>query len=187
MDMKEIEDQINLCKKCELSKTRTNTVPGKGNFNAKVMFIGEAPGHWEDIKGEPFVGRGGQLLTKTLEEIGIKREDVFITNIAKCRPPENRRPTRQEIETCTPFLDKQLEVMSPKVLVTLGATASKYIVEKFGFTWTAMMKENGKAYKINTLQGSMTLLPVLHPAAVLRNSNLKEMFIDALKKILCLI
>ncbi len=187
MNLNEIKNQIFNCTKCELHKTRTNTVPGKGNYNAKVIVIGEAPGRFEDLQGEPFVGRGGNLLTKCLSEVGINREDVFITNIVKCRPPENRRPTKIESKACTPFLDMQIEAINPKVIVTLGAVSGEYISKKFNCTWTAMLKENGKPKKVNTLTNQLILLPILHPAAVLRDPNKKGIFISALKTLLTLI
>lgn len=174
---------IQNCKNCKLHKTRTNTVPGMGNPNSCVVFVGEAPGRWEDLKGLPFVGRAGKLLDEVLGSFGITRENIFITNIVKCRPPENRRPEKDEIETCTCYLDRQIEAISPKVIAPLGATAGEYICKKYGLPWTAMLKENAQAKQINTIFGALNIVPVIHPAAVLRNINNKYLLESAIEKI----
>ncbi|MBR9689981.1 MAG: uracil-DNA glycosylase [Candidatus Altiarchaeota archaeon] len=175
---------IRSCDKCPLSKERTQAVPGDGNPKSRVVFIGEAPGFWEDKEGIPFVGRGGKLLTKKLESIGILRKDVFITNIAKCRPPDNRRPTKEEVALCTPYLNAQLETLAPEIIVPLGATSGEFIFKKYGLTWTGMLKENGVEKRINTIFGEVKIIPVIHPAAVLRNPHRTDMFVDALKKLI---
>ncbi|MBR9680714.1 MAG: uracil-DNA glycosylase [Candidatus Altiarchaeota archaeon] len=184
MNLEDISNQIKVCEKCILSKERTRAVPGTGNPNSKVVFIGEAPGYYEDQEGIPFVGRAGKLLTKTLNELKINREDVFITNIAKCRPPDNRRPTREETTACTPYLNLQIDVLTPKYIVPLGATSGEFIFKKYGVPWTAMMKENGIIKKVSTIFGELRILPVIHPAAVLRNPHRTEMFVNALKKLI---
>ncbi|MFN3780720.1 MAG: uracil-DNA glycosylase [Candidatus Kapaibacteriota bacterium] len=166
----ELENRINRCTKCELSKTRTKFVFGSGNPDADIMFIGEAPGAEEDLQGLPFVGRAGQLLTKLLREVGIERKDVFICNILKCRPPNNRKPLPSEIEMCKPYLLKQIEILNPKVIVALGATAIEGLFN---------IKK-----KMSELRGSIIYLnkiPVIvtyHPAAILRNPNLQREVIE---------
>ncbi|MFN3305832.1 MAG: uracil-DNA glycosylase [Candidatus Kapaibacteriota bacterium] len=161
---------MNRCTKCELSKTRTKFVFGSGNPDADIMFIGEAPGADEDLQGLPFVGRAGQLLTKLLREVGIERKDVFICNILKCRPPNNRKPLPSEIEMCKPYLLKQIEILNPKVIVALGATAIEGLFN---------IKK-----KMSELRGSIIYLnkiPVIvtyHPAAILRNPNLQREVIE---------
>ena len=112
--------QINACRKCELSKLRTKAVPGEGAENASLMFIGEAPGYHEDQQGRPFVGQAGQFLEKLLASIGLKREQVYIANVIKCRPPDNRDPLPTEIQNCKPWLDRQIELLKPQMIVTLG-------------------------------------------------------------------
>ena len=184
MNLQDIANQVRACEKCTLSKERTKAVPGEGNLNSRVVFIGEAPGYYEDQAGIPFVGRAGKLLTKTLSELGISREDVFITNIAKCRPPENRRPTKDEITACTPYLNHQLETLAPKYIVPLGAVSGEFIFKKYGLTWTAMMKENGVIKKVSTVFGELKILPVVHPAAVLRNPHRTAIFVNALKQLI---
>ena len=181
--MDSIAGIIRDCKKCKLHKTRTNTVPGMGSPDSSVVFVGEAPGQWEDLKGLPFVGRAGRLLDEVLESFGIARSSVFITNIVKCRPPGNRRPEKDEVEVCTGYLDRQIEAVSPKVIAPLGATAGEYICRKYGVPWTAMMKENAQAKQINTIFGVLTIVPVIHPAAVLRNINNKHLLESAIEKI----
>lgn len=171
--LNELEIKINRCAKCELGKTRTKFVFGSGNPNAEIMFIGEAPGADEDLQGIPFVGRAGQLLTKLLKEVGIERKDVYICNILKCRPPNNRKPLPSEIEMCKPYLLKQIEIVNPKVIVALGATAIEGLFN---------IKK-----KMSELRGSIIYLdriPVIvtyHPAAILRNPNLEREVIEDFK------
>ncbi len=129
--LEEIKREVLRCKKCFLSKTRKHSVFGKGNIRAEIMFIGEAPGFWEDEKGEPFCGRAGKILDKLLEIAGLKREEVFITNLVKCRPPENRKPTLKEILACAPFLEKQIEIIKPKIISPLGFLAIKFVLKSF--------------------------------------------------------
>lgn len=171
-NLNELESKINTCIKCELGKTRTNFVFGVGNPNADIMFIGEAPGGEEDLQGIPFVGRAGQLLTKLLKVVGIERKDVYICNILKCRPPNNRKPLPSEIEMCKPYLIKQIELVQPKVIVALGATAVEGLLN---------IKK-----KMGELRGSIlsfNKIPVIvtyHPAALLRNPNWEKDFIEDL-------
>lgn len=161
-EMKKLEKEILACTKCELYKSRTRAVPGEGNYRTKLVIIGEGPGKDEDFQGKPFVGKAGQLLTKLLEEIGIKRKDVYITNVVKCRPPENRTPTFEEILACRGYLKRQLEVINPKVVLLLGATASRAVIGEEKIT-----KIRGE---IIELEGTI-FLPTFHPAAVLRDES----------------
>jgi uracil-DNA glycosylase family 4 len=127
--LKELENIVLNCHLCNLSKSRNRVVFGEGNPNSKIMFIGEAPGREEDIQGKPFVGRSGEILTKMIENVlNIKREDVYITNIVKCRPPQNRDPEIEEVESCKPYLLKQIEIINPTIIVTLGRIAFKYLL-----------------------------------------------------------
>ncbi len=167
--LEDIARLVRGCERCPLHTTRKNAVPGEGNPQARLMLVGEAPGRWEDEQGRPFVGRAGELLTRTLEGAGISRRDAFITNIVKCRPPSNRRPEREEIEACVPYLNRQIEAIQPKVLASLGATAGEYLFRKYGFRWEGMLVENGRDREIGTLFGRVHLVPVIHPAAVLRD------------------
>src|SRR3954468_5683106 len=127
-ELRAISEDIGECERCGLHKGRNHIVFGVGNPHAELMFVGEGPGADEDAKGEPFVGRAGQLLNKMIEAMGLKREDVYIANVVKCRPPENRAPEREEMEVCSPFLYRQIAAIQPKVIVALGATASKALL-----------------------------------------------------------
>lgn len=173
--IEELYELIKDCQKCPLSKTRTNFVFGAGNPNADIMIIGEAPGQDEDLQGLPFVGRAGQLLTKILESINIKREDVFIANILKCRPPKNRVPLPSEIECCEPYLKKQIELIKPKIILVLGLTAAQTLL-KSNFT---MAETRGKTF----IYQNTILLITYHPAALLRNPHLKKIVWEDMKQL----
>ena len=146
------------CTKCELGKTRTNFVFGDGNPNADIMFIGEAPGKNEDLQGIPFVGRAGHILDECLAEIGLKRSDVYIANILKCRPPNNRDPLPEEIDTCTPYLKHQVELIKPKVIISLGAYATRYCLNDPSARITQV---RGQLFEC----GGYYVMPIFHPAA----------------------
>ncbi len=159
--MKELEEKIRECRLCNLSENRTNAVPGSGNYKAKLMIIGEAPGRNEDLQGLPFVGQAGKLLEQMLNEINIKREDVFITNVVKCRPPENRDPTEEEINICKPYLFKQIELINPKVILLLGKYSLKTILNmNLKITYL-----KGRVF----IKNDKYIFCTYHPAFVLRN------------------
>lgn len=164
--IKELENKINKCQKCPLGQTRINFVFGDGNPFADIMLIGEAPGAEEDLQGLPFVGRAGQLLTNILRAINLKREDVYICNILKCRPPQNRKPLPSEIQTCIPYLRKQIDLIKPSIILALGSTAIEGL---FGIT-EKMANIHGKELEFN----GITVIPTYHPAALLRNTSLKR-------------
>ena len=163
--LNELNSKICNCLKCTLGHTRTNFVFGVGNPKSRVMFIGEAPGADEDSQGEPFVGRAGQLLNKILTAIEMKREDVFICNILKCRPPENRDPLAGEMETCTPYLDKPIDLIKPQFIVCLGRIAAQWLL-KTNDSLTKMRE------KVHEYKGAKLII-TYHPAALLRNPNWK--------------
>ena len=170
-----LQKQAQNCHLCELSKSRQKVVFGEGNPHADLLFIGEAPGATEDSSGKPFVGRSGELLTKMIENVlQISRSDVYITNIVKCRPPNNQVPTPTQAHTCQPYLLKQIELIKPKLIVTLGATAYHYLTgDETGIT-----KIRGTLHK----QKGYTIIPTYHPSYLLRNpSAKKEVFEDLLK------
>jgi DNA polymerase len=154
------------CPRCKLSKTRTNIVFGQGNPKARLMFVGEAPGRDEDEQGLAFVGRAGQLLTKIVEAIGMKREDVFIANVLKCRPPNNRNPEPDEVASCMPFLQEQIRLIAPKVIVTLGTFAAQALLE----TDEPIGRMRGRW---RTAQG-VRIMPTFHPAFLLRSPERKK-------------
>lgn len=164
--LKAIRNQLTTCERCKLHFERRNIVMGQGNENAKLFFVGEAPGRDEDIKGEPFVGKAGQLLTRIINAINLTREDVYISNIIKCRPPGNRNPEPDEIAACKPFLVKQIQAIKPEIICTLGTFATQTLLEE--------------DKKISELRGrfhhydGIKLLPTYHPAFLLRNPNFKR-------------
>ena len=168
MDIKTLNKQITNCKKCHLWTTRKHVVPGEGNVNADVMFIGEAPGKVEDETGRPFVGRAGKLLDDTFKKVGITRQDVFITSILKCRPPNNRNPRKDEVEACTPYTLEQIKIISPKVIVPLGNVALKWLNKMFGLNIGPITKSHGKCYNAKQFGMKIKIMPIYHPAYVLR-------------------
>jgi len=160
--LQRIADEVAQCTLCaELAANRTNTVPGQGSAYADLMFIGEGPGADEDAQGIDFIGRAGQLLTKMIEAIGVTRDEVFIANIVKCRPPGNRNPAPEEEANCAPYLARQIEVIRPKVVVALGGVAAKYLLQ----THDGITRLRGRFYPYMGAQ----LMPTFHPAYVLRN------------------
>jgi DNA polymerase len=183
MCLKHLNNKISNCRKCNLYKTRTNTVPGDGNPNTDILFIGEAPGRNEDLKGKPFVGKAGQVLDKLLESIGLDREDIFIANILKCRPPDNRNPLIGEIKLCTAFLDKQIQIIQPKVIVPMGNFASSYILDKYGLKKDSISMIHGKKFDVKTLSGKMAIIPIFHPAVVTYDKNKMVEMLEDFKKI----
>ena len=179
--MDEIVKEIFECKKCNLWKFRRNPVPGEGSLDAKIMFIGEAPGYWEDVKGKPFVGAAGKLLDSLLAGIGLSRSEVFIGNILKCRPPENRDPQPEEVKACTPYLDRQIKIIKPRIIVTLGRHATSYIFSKIGMPFSGISRVHGKVYHIELFDSEIVLIPMYHPAAALYNVKLRDALKDDFK------
>ncbi len=173
--LQQIHDEISACTKCELYKTRTNAVPGEGSVNATVVFIGEAPGAVEDRTGRPFVGRSGELLTKLIQEIGLRREDVFITSVLKSRPPGNRTPRREEVNACISYLDRQIEVIRPRVIVLLGGVAVSSVIGPW-----RMSEAHGRFYEAD----GRTYFMTYHPAAALRFPTTLNMMRDDFKKLM---
>ena len=187
--LEDLKVQICACKKCELGKHRLNAVCGSGDPYANIMFIGEGPGFQEDHEGQPFIGKAGNLLTKIIEAMGYKRETVYIANIVKCHPmknPENpelkgndRPPTPEEMQTCQPYLDEQIKIISPKVIITLGASSTR-----------ALLKSDDV---ISNLRGNFSqymgipLMPTYHPAALLRNPKLKKDVWHDMQKVMALV
>jgi len=167
--------EINQCQKCALGSTRTHFVFGSGNPHADLMLIGEAPGRDEDLQGKPFVGRAGQLLTLMLQAIGLRREDVYIANVLKCRPPNNRDPLPEEIAKCEPYLLRQIELIEPRLIVALGRIASASLLR----TNLALGKLREEIHRYN----EVPLIVTYHPAALLRNPQMKRNAWEDLKKV----
>jgi len=169
MDLPQIACVVSSCTRCPLSEERNRAVPGEGSFNADIMLIGEGPGFHEDKQARPFVGRSGNLLEQLLNDIGYKREDVFITNVVKCRPPNNRDPQPEELTACKDFLDRQIEVINPKVIVTLG----RFSMNRY-FPGAAISKIHGQPKEID----DRLIVPMFHPAAALRNPKWRTAITD---------
>ncbi len=162
-----IREELGDCQRCPLAKTRTNLVFGAGNPDTVLMFVGEAPGRDEDREGIPFIGRAGQLLTKIIQAINMTREQVYITNILKCRPPNNRNPETEEIERCYPFLQQQIKVIQPRIICALGAFAAQTLLQ----TKTPIGRLRGRGHPFNK---HSLVVPTYHPAFLLRNPNKKR-------------
>jgi len=162
--MKILSKEIENCRKCALFKTRNNVVVGEGNLNAKIMFIGEAPGFNEDMQGKPFVGKAGRVLNELLKHINLKRENVYITSLLKCRPPNNRKPLPQEIKYCSEFLNKQISLINPEIICPLGSYAMNFIFKKYGLDSKKISEVHGRVFRIPTLNGILKIIPLFHPA-----------------------
>jgi DNA polymerase len=172
--MQRIRDEVLSCRRCGLCDGRRNPVIGEGNLDAKVVFVGEAPGRREDETGRPFVGSAGQLLERLLGSIGLHREDVYIANIVKCRPPNNRPPTPREIEACSPHLERQLEIIRPKIIAPMGNTAIGYMTSRLGLKPVRISAMHGRAIEAEAPWGRVVLFPLYHPAAALYTKELEK-------------
>lgn len=174
LSFKELYNICENCHRCNLSRGRNKVVFGEGNLKAELMFVGEGPGHDEDMQGRPFVGKAGQLLTKMIQAIDLKREDVYIANIVKCRPPNNRVPLPEEVKECLPYLRNQVAIIRPKIIVCLGATAGKYIIKDD----MRITRDRGKW----TVKNGFNIIATYHPAALLRDPAKKvESWEDLIK------
>ncbi len=166
-ELEKIADEVRQCRKCNLGSLRTNAVPGEGKPNARILFVGEGPGADEDAQGRPFVGRAGQLLDKVINAMGLQRSDVFIANILKCRPPENRDPRPDEIISCLPYLQRQIELINPEIIVALGAHAARTLLD----TNKPIGQLRGKFHEYYSGLGRppIKLMATYHTAYLLRN------------------
>lgn len=179
-----IEEEIKGCVKCPLHKFRTNAVPGEGTCRFGLMFVGEAPGFNEDRQGRPFVGAAGKLLTELIEDIlGLKRGDVYITNVVKCRPPKNRDPLPEEIEACTPYLERQVSLLRPRIIATLGRHSTLHFLSKAGIGARGIMAVRGKPHKLRYAGIPLTIFPTLHPAAALYNPKNREVIEEDFRRL----
>jgi DNA polymerase len=174
--LKELRKEIGDCTRCKLYKNRKNIVFGEGSPDAEVMFIGEGPGRDEDIQARPFVGEAGQLLTRMIEKMGLRRSEVYIANIVKCRPPNNREPEEEEITTCRPFVERQVEIIAPKVIVCLGKVSTQSLLR----IKMPISKIRGKFLDYKNI----SVMPTFHPAYLLRNPRDKWLTWDDMQKVL---
>ncbi len=176
-----IAAEVIVCTKCPLWKTRKNAVPGDGDADTEIMFVGEAPGYWEDVQGRPFVGGAGKFLDTMLTETGLAREDVFICNVLKCRPPKNREPLPAEIQTCTPYLSRQILAIQPRFIATLGNHSTAYIFSKAALTFNGITQAHGKFYSASILGLQISVFPTFHPAAALYSAKYKQRITEDFK------
>jgi uracil-DNA glycosylase family 4 len=178
-ELEEIDRRVRECRLCPLHRLRTHAVPGEGNWAAELMFIGEGPGRDEDLQGRPFVGRAGQLLRKIIAAMKFAEREVYITNVVKCRPPENRVPHRDEVEACWPYLERQIELIAPRVIVTLGKTPTEYFVP--GRAGMGELRGRFGDYK------GIPVMPTFHPSYLIRNEGnreLRRMVWEDMKKVM---
>jgi len=171
-NLRKIKEEVINCKKCSLHKTRAYPVIGQGNHQAKIILVGEAPGFNEDRTGFPFCGQAGKILDELLNSVDIKREDVYVTNILKCRPPGNRNPRPEEIGACTQYLERQIKIIKPEIICTLGNFSTAYVFEKFGLKneIQGISKIHGQIFDTDSLR----IIPLYHPAVVTYNDNMRE-------------
>lgn len=175
LPLEEIAAQVSVCRACSLCETRTNVVFGEGDPHARVLIVGEAPGKNEDLQGRPFVGAAGKFLDELLDAAGLKREEVFIANVLKCRPPSNRNPQAAEIEACAPFLREQTKAIDPEVIVTLGNFATQFILR----TGTGITQLRGSVQRA----GRFTVMPVFHPAAAIYDRSKRDVLLSDFEQI----
>jgi len=171
----QLGEEAGRCTLCALAETRTQVVFGTGSKSADLMLIGEAPGQREDATGVPFVGQAGKLLDQILESVGLRRDDLYIANVLKCRPPQNRNPRREEIEACRPFLDEQIRIIAPRVLVPMGNFALGFLADKK----LSISKAHGKMFPYR----GIAAIPIYHPAAVLYNRTLEPVLAGDFREI----
>ena len=186
-ELEKIKAEILICKNCPLYIERENNnflaVPGEGNSRAKIVFVGEAPGLTEAQTGRPFCGQAGKVLDELLLSASIKREDVFITNIVKDRPPANRNPEPEEIKACSPYMDRQIEEIKPEIICTLGNFSTSYIMGKYGLgeEIRGISRIHGRVFQIDNLSGRIKIIPLYHPAVAVYNANMKKVLADDFK------
>ncbi len=173
-ELTELYEQIRTCEKCILSQGRTHAVPGEGPEDAEIMFIGEGPGFHEDRLGRPFVGAAGKYLDELLGKIGIRREEVYIANVVKCRPPGNRDPRPEEIEACRPYLDRQIEIVCPRIIVTLG----RFSMQRY-FPGASISRIHGRPKRV----GNVIYYPMFHPAAALHQPRWRSLVEEDMMRI----
>ena len=182
-DIKKIRNLVKNCKKCILHKTRNKTVFGEGCLDAKIMLIGEAPGRNEDIQGRPFVGKAGRILDDLLDSVDLKRNNVYITNILICRPPKNRNPLKKEINICKKYLDLQIDIIQPNIIVPMGNFSTSYILNKFDLKVDKISNTHGRIYNIKNKLQNIKIIPLYHPAFAIYNKNIKNTLFNDFKSI----
>ena len=181
--MEELSVDINNCKKCGLYKTRNKPLVGDGSINTEILVIGESPGYNEDIQGRAFVGEAGVILDQLLSLINLKRNEIYITNILKCHPPKNHNPSRQEIDSCIGYLYRQINLIKPRLILTLGKYASKEIFAKFNLKFSRITELHGNLFEAETTFGKIKLIPLYHPAVACYHSEMLGVLKDDFRKL----
>lgn len=181
--MDALRDRAQSCTRCDLWESRTNAVVGSGSLDAEIVLVGEAPGRTEDESGLPFVGRAGKLLDDILGKAGLSRDDVFVMNVVKCRPPNNRRPKKVEMRSCEPYLVEQLEIIEPRVIAPMGNSPLSYFFRRYGLGRAVIGDVHGEEYRVDATWGRVTLFPLYHPAAAIYNRGLTEMLEEDMKRL----
>jgi len=181
--MRRLIIEIDNCRKCRLWRSAKRSVPGEGSLEASLMFIGEAPGYWEDVEGRPFIGAAGKLLERILNENQLERSEIYITNIVKHRPPMNRVPRADEVEACTPYLDRQIMIVRPRLIVTLGVQSTRYILSKVNVKFKSISEVRGRFYEGEIDGVKVKVTPTLHPAAALYSPKYKTAIENDLRKL----
>ncbi|NGX63129.1 MAG: hypothetical protein KR126chlam6_00536 [Candidatus Anoxychlamydiales bacterium] len=182
--LKALEKKVLICKKCALHKKRKHAVFGSGSFSSKIMIIGESPGTREDLLGKPFVGKAGEILNECLKKANLKKDQIFITNLVKCHPLKNRDPKIYEIEMCTKnYLDRQIDLIKPKIIITLGRFATKYLFKKFNLSFSKISKCHGKSFEITINKKPLKIISMYHPAYALYNPKIKKIIEKDFKKL----
>ena len=176
-ELENLRRRVQRCRRCELWKTRRNPVFGEGPANARIMLVGLGPGRQEDLQGRPFVGAAGKFLDRLLEEAGLRRDQLYITNVMKCYLPDNRA-SEDQVKACSPYLDQQIEIIQPELIIALGNLAASYLLGKFGLKPESMEKMHGKVYEASTLILTLRIVPMYHPASALRNPGLRDRLIE---------
>ena len=181
--MEELSKEINNCKKCKLYETRNKPLVGDGSVDANILVVGESPGYNEDLVGKAFVGETGKILDQLLSLINLKRNEIYITNILKCHPPKNHSPNRQEIDSCIPYLYRQINIIKPKIIITLGKYASKEIFAKFNLEFLSISELHGKMFELNAAFGKIKVIPLYHPAVVCYHNEMLNVLREDFKKL----
>ena len=182
-NMEKIEEEVRNCRKCELWKTRDKPLVGDGSVNAEILVVGESPGYYEDLEGRAFVGEAGKILDQLLSLINLKRGEIYITNILKCHPPKNHNPSRHEIDSCIEYLYRQVDIIKPKVIITLGKYASKEIFAKFNLEFSRISELHGKVFEVETNFGNVKIIPLYHPAVACYHNDMLNVLKEDFSKL----
>lgn len=181
--MEKLSSEIENCKKCKLWKTRNKPLVGDGPINAKILFVGESPGYNEDLQGKAFVGEAGKILDKLLALINLKRDEMYITNVLKCHPPKNHSPTRDEIDSCIQYLYRQINIINPEVIITLGKYASREVFANFNLEFSMISKEHGRVFESKAGDRKIKIISLYHPAVACYHNEMLDTIKEDFRKL----